>query len=130
MKDSKITVHIHSWGQLWTRHKNTNPVPPHLKNKNKTKNPTATSKDLGAKLWCWEQNQVTLRAPCIYTTKRVGKPCKSSLQPDSWDPPLLSPHQRNSLSRFEEQAREPIIVFTPPTPLHQGHNKALPEFLV
>ena len=60
--------------------------------------------------------------------KGWGKPYKSPLQPDSWEPPLLSSHKRNSLPPFEEQAREPIMVFTLPTPLHQGHNKDLPEF--
>ena len=84
----------------------------------------------------WEQNYGVgsktrvLCVPTAFTPPKGGQACKSSLQPDSWDPPLLSPHQRNSLLPFEGQARAPINVFTPPTPLHPGHNKALPEFLV
>ena len=53
-----------SWGKFWA------------KNRKKTKNPTATSKKLGAKILCREQKQGTSHAPCTQHHKEVGKTLK------------------------------------------------------
>ena len=57
-----------SWGKLWT------------KRKKKTKNPTATSEELGAKTEYWEQKQGIVHTP-VHTTKGVGKPLSHSSGP-------------------------------------------------
>ena len=52
---------MHSWGKLCTtRYK-------------KTKNPTATSEEQGAKTGCQEQKQGTAHAPCTQHHQRGGQ---------------------------------------------------------
>ena len=82
----KTTVCMCSWGKFWA------------KNRKKTKNPTATSKKLGAKILCREQKQGTSHAPCTQHHKEVGKTMKP---PYCWplDTPPPSPHTRNQLTR-------------------------------
>ena len=76
-KELKITAC--SWGQLWTtRYK-------------KTKNPTATSEEPGAKAGGQEKSRVLLMPPAHNTTKGVGRPPKPPLRPDPWTHPYPHP---------------------------------------
>ena len=51
---------MRGWVKLWTRYK-------------ETKNPTATSEELGAKTGCWEQTQGTVHASCTQHHQRSGQ---------------------------------------------------------
>ena len=82
----------------------------------KTKNPTATSEEPGAKAGGWEQKQGTSHAPCTHHHLKVGKQSKSALQLDPWtlDTPG-DPYPHRPLG--SEQTREHVVSSC--SPLHR-----------
>ena len=80
-----------------------------------TKNPTATSEELEAKLWCLEQTQGTTHAPCTHHQLReVGKPPKPPLWPDPSTHLYPHPIKGTSSPLLREPARNLLLVLTPP----------------
>ena len=75
---------MRNWGKFWA------------KIQKRPKHPTATSKELGAKIVCQEQKQGTAHAPCTQHHKEVGK----TLKPLS----CLTPGHTPTLTPYKEPA--------------------------
>ena len=75
----KTAACMRNWGKFWA------------KIQKRPKHPTATSKELGAKIVCREEKQGTAHAPCTQHHKEVGKTLKplSCLSPGHT--PTLTP---------------------------------------
>ena len=99
-KRLKITACMRSWGKLWiTRYE-------------KTKKPTATSKESGAK-------QGTAPVPCTQHHQGVSRSPKPRLRPHPWTCPYPHPIQGTSSPFLGKQAREPVVCSRSPL-LQQG----------
>ena len=96
-----------------------NSGPNDTKDQKKPPKPTATSKELGAKIRCRERRQGTPHAP-VHSSHRGGT------QASPLDTPLPSAHLRDPFS----PAPPPPVTCSLSLPMQQGPRGALPESLV
>ena len=99
-KGLKISVCMHSWGKLWTtRYK-------------KTKNPSATSEEPGAKAGRPEQNQSTVHAPCTQHHQSGGQTTSATPpDPTPGPTPTLTPYKEPACPTSVNKQRNLLLVF-------------------
>ena len=104
----KITLRLSSWGKSWmTRY-------------TETKNPAATSKELGAKPGCQKQKWGPVHAPCTHHHPRanhLSHPSSLTLGPA----PTTTPCQETACPiALGSKQGNLLLIFNPPSPLQQG----------
>ena len=100
-----------SWGKSWARRYK------------KTKNPTATSKELRAKAGHREQKQGTICASSTHHHQRGGRSPKPPLWPDPWTHRTLTPYKEaaGGAQRPQRESKQGKLLFLGP---HLQHMEA------